>query len=236
MKSQGGGNRLASERTVRRLGRVMKVPVLILVILTGVVACRAALEWKTTDLLRTAEPGQEAMSVTFPFQNTGDKPVRILSLDPSCSCMSAAPDKFVYAPGEVGEIRVDLTLVGYSGSLRRSVAVTTDDAKSRFSDLTLKVEIPDVVVITPRFLFWRVGDQPEDKVVEVVVTDPKTTTIGEVECANVHFQAHVSTQQSGRFRLTVRPEDTRQPDEAMVHLNVSVRGRPQTYVIYAAIK
>jgi hypothetical protein len=214
----------------------MKVLVIILVFLARAIAGQAALEWKTTELQQTAEPGQEMLRVTFSFRNSGDAPVRILALDPSCSCMSVAPDKPVYAPGESGEIRVDLTLVGYSGVVRRSVAVTTDDAKSRFSDLTLTVQIPEVVVITPRFLFWGVGDKPDEKAAKVVVTDPKTTTLGEVECANVHFQAHLSIQPNGTSHLTVRPVDTRQTDEAMVHLNVTVGGRTQTYVIYAAIK
>ena len=214
----------------------MKVAVLILAILTGVVVCPAALEWKTTDVELTAQPGQQAISVTFPFRNAGDRPVRIVSLDPSCSCMSAAPDKAVCAPGESGEIRVELALAGYSSRVRRSVAVATDDANGRFAELTLTVEIPELIVITPRFLFWRVGDTPDERVAEIVVTDPKTIALDGIECANPHFQTQLSARQPGVFRLAIRPDDTRQPDEAMVHLNAIVGGRSQTYVIYAAVK
>jgi len=39
------------------------------------------------------------------------------------------------------------------------------------------VEIPELIVITPRFLFWRVGAESDEKVAEVVVTDPKTTRL-----------------------------------------------------------
>jgi hypothetical protein len=120
--------------------------------------------------------------------------------------------------------------------VRRSVAVTTDDANGRFAELTLTVEIPELIVITPRFLFWRVGDLPEEKMAEVLVTDPKTTALDGIECANPHFQTQLSGRQPGVFRLTIRPADTRQPDEAMVHLNAIVGGRAQTYVIYAAVK
>jgi hypothetical protein len=224
------------EETARKLVRVNKVGALILVVLTGVVACPAALEWKTTNLELTAQPGQQAMSVTFPFRNAGDRPVRILSLDPSCSCMSAAPDKEICAPGESGEIRVELAVAGYSGRVRRSIAVVTDDANGRFAELTLTVDIPELVVITPRFLFWKVGDAPEAKSAELVVADPKTTTFDGIECANSHFQTKFSVRRPGVFRLTIRPADTRQPDEAMVHLNAVVGGRSQTYVIYAAVK
>jgi Protein of unknown function (DUF1573) len=174
--------------------------------------------------------------VTFPFRNAGDRPVRILSLDPSCSCMSAVPDKTVFAPGESGEIRVELALTGYSGRVRRSVAVATDAADGKFAELTLTVEIPEVVTIMPRFLFWRVGAVPEEKVAEVVATDPKTTTIDQAECASPRFNVRLSPGPSGEFRLTVKPADTQQPDEAMIHLKVIVGGRAQEFVIYAAIK
>ncbi len=219
-----------------QIGGVTKVPGFTLIFLAGIAACPAALEWKTTDLQLTAQPGQQALSVTFPFRNAGDRPVRIISLDPSCRCVSAAPDKAVCAAGESGEIRVELALTGYSGRVRRSVTVTTDAADGKFAELTLTVEIPELVAITPRFLYWRVGAVPEVKVVEVVVTDPKTTTLSQVECANPRFQAQLSPGRSGAFRLTVQPADTRQPDEAMVLLNVLVGGRAQEFVIYAAIK
>ena len=235
--TQGGRrNRLALGRTARRLGRAMKVWALTLFFWAGGAAFPAALEWKTTDLQLTAQPGQQSMHVAFSFRNVGDRPVRILALDPSCSCMSAEPDKAVYVPGGSGEIRVELALTGYSGRLRRRVTVTTDDAEGKFAELTLTVDIPELVVITPRFLFWRVGDQPEVKAVEIVVTDPKTTTLKGVECANPRFQTQLTPRQPGMFRLTVKPADTREPDEVALQLNAIAGGRPQTFLIYAAVK
>ena len=214
----------------------MKLQVLALMFLAGAAACPAALEWETTDLKLVARPGQPSMNVVFPFRNIGGKPVRILSLDSSCGCMSAVPAKAVCAPGESDEIRVELILTGYSGRVRRSVAVSTDDADGKYAELTMTVEIPELVAITPRFLFWRVGDQPEEKAAEVVVNDPKSTAVDGIECNNPHFQAQLSPDKPGMFRLAVRPADTRGPDEAVLHLNVIAGGRPQTFVIYAAVK
>ena len=86
----------------------MRILAVILALLTGGQTGRAALEWKTTDLQLKTEVGQEQAVAVFPFRNRGDKPVRIISVDPSCSCMAAEPGKEVYAPGEAGEIRVDV--------------------------------------------------------------------------------------------------------------------------------
>lgn len=214
----------------------MGIPAVIMVLLAGGSTCLASLQWETTDLQLKARPGQESMTVVFPFRNTGDQPVRILSVDPSCSCVAAGPEKAVCAPGESGAIRVELNLAGYVGRVRRSLAVATDDSAGKFAELTLTVDIPELVSITPRFLFWRIGDQPEAKSAEIVVTEPRTTTIGEIECDNPHFLARLTPGPAGRYQLMVKPVDTQQPADATVRVAVSVEGRPQASVIYVAVK
>ncbi len=87
--------------------------------------------------------------------------------------MAAEPDKAVHAPGESGEIRVDLSLTGFVGRVHRTLAVTTDDPSGRFTDLTMTIDIPEWVTITPRFLFWRVGDSPDEKTVDISIVRPK---------------------------------------------------------------
>jgi len=61
--------------------------------------------------------------------------------------------------------------------MHRTLAVTTDDAQGKFTDLTVTVDIPESVTITPRFLFWRVGDAPEEKAAEITIADPKAVTV-----------------------------------------------------------
>jgi hypothetical protein len=214
----------------------MRLLAVILALLAGGQNGRAALEWKTTDLQLKTEVGQEQAVAVFPFRNRGDKPVRIISVDPSCSCMAAEPGKEVYAPGEAGEIRVEVALAGYVGRLRRSVAVETDDATGRFAELILTVDIPEPVVINPRFLLWRVGDRPEEKSLEIVVAEPKTTVFGEIECSSPLFHARLLPQPAGGYRLAVEPADLRQPAEAIIHLPVTIAGRPQMRLVYVAVK
>ena len=212
----------------------------LLVCALALLACRpvfpASLQWKSTDLQLAARPGQDSMNAVFAFRNAGDTAVRILALDPSCSCMSAEPDKAVHAPGESGEIRVVLALTGYVGRMHRTLAVTTDDAQGRYTELTLTVDIPEWVTITPRFLFWRLGDPPEEKTVDISVADPEAATVDKLECANPRFQTRLSPRETGRYRLAVKPVDTRQPAEASLHLNVTTGGRPQTFLVYVAVR
>jgi hypothetical protein len=214
----------------------MRSAALILLLHLSGLVCPAALEWKTTDIALKTEIGQEQAVAVFPFHNGGDKPVRIIALDPSCSCMAAEPGKELYAPGESGEIRVEMTLTGYVGHLRRSVAVETDDPDHKFAELTLTVDIPEPVAITPRFLFWRVGDRPEEKSLEIVVAEPAKTTISGIECDNPRFRARLSPGPAGRYRLLVIPADAQQPADAAIHVKAVVGGRAQDYVVYVAVK
>ena len=214
----------------------MRILVCALTLLVCRPALAASLQWQSTDLQLTARPGQDSLRAVFAFRNAGDKPVRILALDPSCSCLSVEPDKAVHAPGESGEIRIELGLTGYVGLIHRTVAVTTDDAQEKFTELTLTVDIPECVTITPRFLFWRVGDPLEEKTADITVADPKTTAVDKLTDAAPGFQARLIPRQAGGFRLAVKPVDTRQPAEAALHLNAMVEDRPQTYVVYVAVK
>lgn len=172
----------------------------------------------------------------FRFRNQGDKPVRIVSLDPSCGCITAEPSKEVYAPGESGEIRVEMAIAGNVGHLRRSIAVETDDAAGRFVDLTLSVDVPEPVSITPRFLFWRVGDRPEQKQLEIVVSEPEKVRIDRIEHGTALFDVQLKPETAVRYRLLVKPASTQKPADAALHLSVTIGARPQVYVIYVAVK
>jgi hypothetical protein len=197
----------------------------------------AALEWSVQGMELKTVVGQEKAVAVFPFRNRSDKPVRIISVMPSCSCMATAPAKEVYAPGEAGEIRVEIALSGYVGRLRRSVAVETDEAAARFADLTMTLDIPEAVVLNPRFLFWEVGDKPEEKHLEIMATEPAKTSVGEIVSSDPAFQARLeATGRPGVFRLWVRPKDTQSRIDATIRLNVVLVGRPETRVVYVAVK
>jgi len=214
----------------------MRTAALILLLALGGLPGRAALEWKTTDLRLKTEIGQEQAIAAYPFRNAGSRPVRIVALDPSCSCVSAEPDKELYAPGETGEIRVDVALTGYVGRLRRSVAVETDDPDQKYTELTLTLDIPEPVAITPRFLFWTVGDRPETKILAIALADPAKTAIGTVQCDEPGFAVRLEPGAAGRYRLLVTPAEVQKPAEATVRLHAVVGGREQVYIVYLAVK
>ncbi len=221
---------------MRQIFGSMKIASSLLLMALGATPCPASLVWQIRDLALKTEIGQETAVAVFPFRNAGDQPVRIVSLDPSCGCMAAEPGKWVYAPGETGEIRVQMALAGYVGHLRRSVAVETDDAAQRFVELTMTLDIPEPVAIAPRFLFWRVGDAAAEKSVEITVAEPAKTSLAGVTCDSDAFTAALQPDGGGRYRLAVKPAGTGQAVDSAVRLKAEIGGRPQIYIVYVAVK
>ena len=214
----------------------MKNPGILLILLASALPCLASLEWSTTDLTLKTAVGQARAVAVYRFRNSGDRPVHIVSLDPSCECMAAQPGKAVYAPGETGEIRVEVSLAGYSGRLRRSLAVETDDPDHRYTDLTLTIDVPEPVSISPRFLYWRVGEPPAAKRLQIIVADPAAVSLGGTVSENPAFRVRLTDEGRGRYWLTVQPKDTREAIDAPIRLKASIGGRAQVYIVYAAVK
>ncbi|MFA5058662.1 MAG: DUF1573 domain-containing protein, partial [Opitutaceae bacterium] len=210
-------------------------PVILVLLATGH-SPLVALDWKTTEIQLKAGLGQEQAVGIFPFRNTHDQPVRILSVSADCHCVAAKLEKEVYAPGESGEIRATFTFAGSVGRQIKNITVTSDDSAGKATILTLAVDIPEPVVVNPRFLFWPTGSLPVERSLEVIVTEPGQTAVGELECSNPFFSVRLQPEQAGRYRLLIKPAGTQQPAEATIRLNVTVAGRIQSYVIYAAVR
>src|SRR5580700_9142123 len=85
------------------------------------------LTWSSTKIEGNPTAGQESFEAVFTFKNTGEKPVRIISIEPSCGCTTATAEKKSYAPGETGELKAKVDLRGRAGHQEKIIAVTTDD-------------------------------------------------------------------------------------------------------------
>ncbi len=100
------------------------------------------LQWERDHIEVATKEGQKVVHVTFPFRNSGDKPVTIVSVDTSCRCTSAETAKDTYAPGEKGILAVEMKIGGQEGVVDKSVTVTTDGAEPAPFVLSLRVTIP----------------------------------------------------------------------------------------------
>src|SRR5690606_40952049 len=112
----------------------------------------------------------EQAAAAFRFVNEADHPVTITRVRSSCGCTVATLDKTVYQPGERGEIRVTFRFDDRVGRHTKRITVETDEADASAgpprTDLTLTVDIPELVRLTPPALHWTLpregeGSEPE---------------------------------------------------------------------------
>jgi len=94
------------------------------------------------------------VSHRFKASNTGDAPLTISKLSPSCGCTSTLVGKETLAPGESTELEVSFNSAGEHGVISKSVAVESDDPVSPRQTLNFQAEVlPAVTASTEQVQF-----------------------------------------------------------------------------------
>lgn len=195
-----------------------------------------ALDWPTTAVEFRPNESQKEVVAAFPFKNTGSVPVQIISIVPSCDCLSIKLAKETIAPGEAGEMRVGFALDGRSGRQERTIMVTSDDAPDLPTMLRLSVELPEPVAISPKFLYWRIGELAEEKAITITVSDSAKLKLGDVMCPEASFTVRLEPGNGGgRYRVLIQPASTVGPAQTSIRLHATIDGEPRVYVLNAAV-
>lgn len=79
----------------------------------------------------------EKPTYTFVFTNTGDQPVRLLHVRPSCGCTSPSYSTEPVGPGEQGEVVVEYNSEGRPGEFHKTIDVEAEGAEP--SRVTLRI-------------------------------------------------------------------------------------------------
>ena len=93
-------------------------------------------------------------TATFAFKNKGDAAVEIKEVNSSCGCTTALPSKRIFEPGESGEISATFDYGSREGKQVKSIRVETDQEKDPRIFLTLEVEIPTALEVSPSVVMW----------------------------------------------------------------------------------
>ena len=190
----------------------------VLASVAGPACAFAGLTWETREIVQRASYADARAEAVFRFTNTGTSPVTITGLSSSCGCTTAALDQRTYAAGESGEVKAVFSFEGRVGQEVKTVHVTTDDGAPPVT-LTFSVTIPEAVRVTPRLLVWRLGENPQGKVVEVQ-GDPafgltRVEAVGEVE----GFSWNAEEVEAGaHYRVKVLPADLQRARRVQLRL------------------
>jgi len=199
---------------------------LTLVLALGAAAAVAApaLEWKNTVVEVRAAPFAETVDLVYEFRNGGPRPVTLADIQTNCHCISATSDRRVYAPGESGRLTAHFVVADRFGLYERTISVSADDAPEP-TLLTARIDVPDIAVVTPRSLEWRVGAVPAEQTVEIRAAGDLRIEFTSATPTNAAFEARLEPVEAGRvYRLHLRPRDT----AAVANAAIRVQGREST--------
>lgn len=211
------------------------IPAAIVLLLPAL--ARAELKWEQTSVeLNPGFTDKEAIG-HFKYQNTGTAPIHFKSVKASCGCTAAQTQKDKVEPGEKGEIIATFTIGDRTGQQTKTVAVETDDPKNPMTTLTLKTNIPQVLELSPNFVFWQTGEAPQPKTIIAKAGKDAAVTNIDVASLSPQFEAKVDKGPGpGQFRINVQPKETK--TAAFTTLTVKTdypKGSPKTFYIMARV-
>ena len=170
------------------------------------------------------KPGADKVTVPYFFENKTDRILTIKRYDSACSCLSAKVkgSKLKYAPGEKGEIRVEFKIENMTGKQEKTVLLwTTEDPADKPSTvMTVELDIPVLVEISPQNLSWKVGEVSTSKTIKIKVNNPTPIKITKHSGTNPNFAYTFKEIIAGKeYEVSVTPKSTEKPGIGMINLH-----------------
>jgi hypothetical protein len=196
------------------------------------------LHWDALEQAQKAKPGDKEAIARFHFVNTGQSPIKVVSVRTSCGCTTAALTKDQFAPGEGGDIEARFQFGSHTGHQEKTIAVTTSDAPNQPTNLRLVVDVPQAVVVQPEFVFWKVGEPVEPKKFRVAIGEGFSAKLLGIESDNpdIHFAVNSITP-GKELEVSVTPNETKHPQSATLLIRTDYPPEnPQTYYEYVRVQ
>lgn len=83
----------------------------------------------------------ERREFAWEFSNVGNMPLEVLKVRTSCGCTATFLEETRIPPGGNGRIDIVFDASGISGSVRKTITVSTNDVAGRYTILTLLAEV-----------------------------------------------------------------------------------------------
>ena len=174
--------------------RLLLVPLIAVLALSfaGVASLAApTIQFEKTTLDVGSMRELDKTKVSFPFKNTGDATLTIVSVEASCGCTDAKATVAKVAPGKSSAIEAVFNPAGKSGKVEMTITVTTNDPTNPEVILQFTGEVIPIARLAPKQLdcgTLKPGQTFEQTVV-VTPTEPKSFKILKINPDGTHVSA-----------------------------------------------
>lgn len=114
----------------------------------------ANIQWLSPSVLKYGKI-QEGKKLTdeIRFINTGDKPVEIERVRPSCGCTVTNLTKNIIAPNDTAHIYFSLNTMGFSGMIHKTINVSFKENHEHDKHFSIQANILRDLDISPRYIY-----------------------------------------------------------------------------------
>jgi hypothetical protein len=197
----------------------------------------ATIKWENTQLEFNPTPTDTDVKADYVFTVSGSEPVTIEDVIPSCGCTTTSLDKKTYQPGEKGHIPAKFNIGARTGVQHKTIRVKFKNETAP-TNLTLIVHIPELIKISPQFVYWMVGDVAQAKKIDLTVSPDAKVSVTKVFSSDPKIMTGLETVQAGKaYKVVVTPTQTATPLMAVLTIEVSMPPNQQKLMTaYAQIK
>lgn len=188
------------------------IPSLISFFLAVVTSLQAGqLEFETKLIEVLATPDQELVTADFNFSVAGEEQAQIDRYDAPCSCLEAQIShngKLLWEVGEKGTVRGLFKVGNFRGTVDKEISVLMKDGVRH--DLTVRMTMPELLVVEPKTLKWQQGEEPVAKSFEIKAPGKTPVRVLALSGTNEErFPYLLETLKEGfHYRLTITPKTT----------------------------
>lgn len=202
----------------------------------GASGLRGELIWDSLEITQTVSVEAKTADASFSFKNTGDVAIELTDVKTSCGCTTTGLKKRVYQPGESGQVTATLDIGDRRGVQKKTIRVYTD-AASEPQILTMVTVIPEVLKVTPRFLFWKSEENQAEKVIGLKVGIDGPVNLLRAKPNTEHFSVKIETVEAGQhYRLYVTPVATGKARGIITIETDYPKTNPKTYRIFTHVR
>lgn len=202
----------------------------LLFILLAVNSATASISWESVAETIKTDSAEEPLLFTFVGKNTGAETVTIKELRESCPCVEAMADKTKIVAGESFIVAAEFSPFEIGGTQRQRIMVHFEGA-DRPEILTVTVELPELIGIEPKRLFWNAKEEPAPQKIEITLAVENGVELGDVYAMDENFSTSLVPESGNTYTLTVTPEDLSVSRPASVMVRFSVDGREMRTLI-----